>query len=87
MAQFLVKRLDHRLDLSPQQEAEIEKILERGQQRISAVWGEARPRVRQEIERTNAEIERLLTPEQRVEFQKIKMRIGHRGRRGPPSRP
>ena len=87
----MVTRLDRHLDLTPEQRKQIEAILERRHARINEVWSEVRPRVRREIEQTNEEIARVLTAEQRVEFEKMKMRLGprhrrhHRGHReGPP---
>ncbi len=81
-AEFMTKRLDRRLDLSPQQERQVAAIIERGQQRMFRVWGNVHPQIRQEIERTNAEIAQILTPEQRAKFDQVKMRMAPR-HRGP----
>jgi heavy-metal resistance protein len=82
-AAFLMQRLDHRLDLTPQQEAEVTKILEKHQQRMRAVWTNVNPQLGREIEETNAEIERILTPGQRAKFADVKMRLmPRRDRRG-----
>jgi Spy/CpxP family protein refolding chaperone len=44
-----------------------------------------RPQVRQELDATNAEIETVLTPEQKTKFSNLRMRIGARWRdRGSP---
>ena len=77
-AEFLMKRLDRRLDLTPQQERQVTIILQNGELRIGNVWGKVGPQIRQEIERTNSEIERVLTPEQRVKFAEIKMKMSPR---------
>ena len=74
-ASFFVDRLDHRLHLTPQQRKEVERIIAQRQDRIRYIWESVRPQVRQEINQTNAEIERVLTPEQRVEFEKVRMRL------------
>ena len=85
----MIGRLDHQLDLSAGQRTEIEKILERRHQRIMKLTEDMRPRIGVEIEQANAEIERVLTPEQRRKFQDVKIRLGPmmhhegRGRRGP----
>jgi periplasmic protein CpxP/Spy len=86
-AHFMVERLDRRLDLTDEQEKKIEEIIARRHARIEQVWGSVRPRVRAEIDATNDEIAKILTPEQRVAFEKIKMRVNggrppgrHRGR-------
>jgi len=56
--------------------------------RIDAVMGAVRPQVRQELDVTNAEIEKILTPDQRTQFAKMRMRMpgGRRGM-GPPPPP
>jgi Spy/CpxP family protein refolding chaperone len=74
-AHMLMERLDRRLDLTDAQEKQIEAIIARRHERMNAIWAEARPRVHAEIEATNVEIARVLTPAQRVEFEKIKMRV------------
>jgi hypothetical protein len=81
-AEFMMKRLDRSLDLTPQQEVEITSILQRHHQRIGAVWTGVRPQLRREVEQTNAEIQRVLTPEQRTKFEGIKMRLMPRERHG-----
>ena len=72
---MLVSRLDRRLDLTDDQEKKIEAIIARRHERMNAIWAQARPRVHAEIEATNNEIAQVLTPEQRVKFEKIKMRV------------
>lgn len=79
----MAARLDRHLDLTDEQRTQIEAILERRHSRINSLWSEVRPHVRREIEQTNQEIARVLTPEQRARFEKMKMRLGphHRGPR------
>ena len=85
----MINRLDRHLDLSDQQRSEIQTILERRHEKIEKVWAGIQPTVRSEIDQANAEIERLLTPEQRQKFQRLRMRLGPRmhregrGRKGP----
>lgn len=73
----MVNRLDHRLDLTDAQRAEVEAIIKRRHAHIDALWNGVRPQVRAEIERTNEEIAKVLTPEQRVRFERMRMRMGH----------
>ena len=75
-AHIMLSRLDRHLDLTDDQEKKIDEILRRRHDRITEMWEGVRPQVSKEIEATNAEIERLLTPEQREKFQKMKMRLG-----------
>ena len=81
----IVHHLDRELRLTPQQHTQIEAIIGRGHTRITAVWSSVHPRIHAEIERTNAEIEKILTPEQRRKFATMKMRFGpHVERRMAP---
>ena len=82
VADFMVKRLDRSLDLTPQQEAQVTRNLHAHHERIGAVWSGLRPQLRREVDQTNAEIERVLTPEQRKKFSGLKMRLMPRERRG-----
>ena len=79
-ATMMARHLDLRLDLTDAQRAQVESILLRRHARIDEVWSGARPRVRAEIDAANAEIARVLTPEQREKFETMKMRMGHRRR-------
>jgi Spy/CpxP family protein refolding chaperone len=67
---MMLRHLDLRLDLTDAQHAQVEKILDRHHAHI-----------RGEIDGANAEIERILTPEQRRRFAKMRMHLGH-----PPGR-
>lgn len=71
----LVNRLDRRLDLTDAQRAQVEAIVKRRHQRIDGIWDAARPQVRAEIDGANEEIARVLTPEQRARFEKMRMRL------------
>ncbi|HVR41543.1 MAG TPA: hypothetical protein VMU84_20780 [Thermoanaerobaculia bacterium] len=82
--EFLLNRLDSRLDLTDQQRSQIAKILERRHERMNAIWAATHPRIRAEVEQTNAEIAAVLTPEQREKFEKLKMRLMPRRRGGEP---
>lgn len=73
--QTLLNRLDRQLDLTDRQRAEIRKIIVQRHDRIERMWANVRPQMRAEIERTNAEIERVLTPEQREKFQALRLHM------------
>lgn len=74
-ADFITRRLDKRLHFTDQQRAQVIAIIDRHQKRITGIWAGVRPAVRQEVESANVEINQVLTPEQRVEFAKIRMRV------------
>jgi Spy/CpxP family protein refolding chaperone len=87
----IVEHLDESLQLTPQQREQVEKIMERHHQRMREISEGMRPRMRQEIDAANREVESLLTPEQRKKFEKMKMRMrfgqrpgGRRRGNGPP---
>ena len=77
-AHAMLQGLDRHLDLTDQQEEAIRKILESRHEHMSTA-------MRTEIEQTNAEIERVLTPAQREKFKELRLRLGprmhHEGRR------
>jgi hypothetical protein len=77
----IVKRLDGELHFTDQQRAQVTQILQARQQRINALMTGVRPRIRAEIDQTNVEIAKILTPEQRTKFEQMKMRV-HRPRNG-----
>ena len=77
MSALILRRLDHELDLTPQQHNAVKQILDAREQRVNALMANVRPQIRQQIDAANAEIEKVLTPEQRVKFQQ--MRIRRRG--------
>ena len=61
---MMIHHLDMRLDLTDAQRAEIEKILARHHEALVT-----------ELDKANVEIERVLTPEQRARFAKMRMRL------------
>ncbi len=67
---MMLSRLDKHLDLNDAQEAQIRTIFERRHKQMV-----------EEIATTNTEIERVLTPEQREKFKRMRMHLaGRRGR-------
>ena len=87
IASRIVERLDRKLDFTPQQKQQITIIVMSHGQRMDAIRSNIRPQMRQEIDAANSEISAVLTPDQRVKFDKLRMRLGpRRGRPGPPSR-
>lgn len=77
-ARHIVDRLDRELHLDAAQKVGIQKIVDEHHGRIEAAWNNVRPQVHREIAATNVEIERLLTPEQRETFKRMKMRMDSR---------
>lgn len=87
-ADRMADNLGRELQLSPQQRAQVQQIIENHRAKIDAAMSSVRPQVRQEIDATNKEIESILTAEQRKKFEALRMRMGARRRdRGSTSRP
>jgi Spy/CpxP family protein refolding chaperone len=88
VARRIVDRLDHELHLTPQQKAQVQQIIDRHHVRIEALMRGVRPQIRQEIDASNAEIEKILTPDQRAKFSRMRMRMpGGRHEMPPPPPP
>jgi hypothetical protein len=61
-----------RIGVSPEQRAEIDRILEHRREELDAFWAEAGPRLRAITEETREEVKALLTPEQRETFNRLR---------------
>lgn len=57
------------LNLTPQQQAQRDSILEQGRAKMDAFWKEHGPAMRTVADSTRAQIDRILTPEQRARVQ------------------
>ncbi len=73
-AGLFVERLERRLDLRPEQAAEIEAILDRTHEAAAEMRRDLRPRVEELMERTADEIRAVLTAEQREAFDLLRRR-------------
>lgn len=71
----MVNRLARHLDLDDAQRQKVTAIIERHHARINSFFSDVRPRVREEIEQANREIDAVLTPEQRKKFEQVKMHL------------
>jgi len=65
-------RLLAELDLSAEQRARVDSVLERRRREMEAFWDTTGPRVRQIVDTTRAEIRQLLTPAQREEYDRLR---------------
>ncbi len=80
----MADHLGRELALSPSQKTQIQAIIEHHHAKIETVTNNVRPQIRQELDATNAEIDTVLTPEQRTKFASLRMRMEahRRDRRG-----
>jgi Spy/CpxP family protein refolding chaperone len=74
-----------RVEMSSEQRAAIDSILERRSDRMRAIWREVRPRMDAVTDSARSEIMDVLTPEQRAEYERRleerrRDRDGHEGR-------
>ena len=76
--------LADRLDLTPEQRARVEAVLERRHGEIKEFWRESGPRLRTIVDSTHVEIRSVLTASQREEFESVvaERRARHEARHG-----
>jgi len=63
--------LDRRLDLSPEQNARIERVMHEGQERVKEIWSLVGPEMQAELRGVREEIRRELTQDQRRRFDEL----------------
>jgi len=83
----IVDHLDRELHLSSQQKTDVQRVIDQHHARIDAVMNGIQPQVRGELDAANAEIDKILTPQQREQFSKMRMRMRGARRHGPPPPP
>jgi hypothetical protein len=66
-----LRRAQRDLALTPEQRAQIDEILARSQERSREIMEPVAPRLREEIQRTREEFRKVLTAEQRTNFDSI----------------
>lgn len=70
--------LKRHLDLTPQQEAQVDRILADSRAESMALHREMKPRMLAMLNRTHARISAVLTPRQRAEFERFHQRRHNR---------
>lgn len=63
--------LDRRLNLSPEQNARIERAMHEGQERVKEIWSLVGPEMQAELRAVREEIRRELTQDQRQRFDEL----------------
>jgi Spy/CpxP family protein refolding chaperone len=84
MKSWMLARLDHRLNLTPEQHARIDTVLTRREADIRALMSATRPRFDSIATRTRSEIQAVLTPEQQQKFAEITKQMDARRGAGHP---
>lgn len=75
-----VQRLTRDLALTPEQAAQIDQIMKESQQRMRDLWEPVAPKAQEEMDRSRAAVDAVLTEEQRARMEELFKR------RGPPGR-
>jgi Spy/CpxP family protein refolding chaperone len=78
----LLERLDEVLRLTPDQHAQVEQIFESRRKELEAVQDDVIARAQKEQQELQAEIRKVLTPEQQARFDKWLAETPRGGRRG-----
>lgn len=86
-ARHVVDRLDKELHLTDAQKTSIQHIVDQHHARIDASWNSVRTQVRSEVDAANAEIETVLTPEQKTKFREMRANFDKRRRHFGGPRP
>ena len=80
----MMRRLENRLDLTPEQRTRIEVLIRESQQRLRDMWDPIAPRAEEELRHLHRGIELELTPPQRAQFKTL-LSQPSRGPRTPGS--
>jgi Spy/CpxP family protein refolding chaperone len=83
----MMRRLENRLDLTPEQRTRIEVLIRESQQRLRDMWDPIAPRAEEELRHLHHGIELELTPPQRAQFKTLLSQPAHSPRTPGSSRP
>ena len=71
MRMEFLRRVQRELKLTPQQQEQVHKILEEGQERTRKLTEPIAPQLREELRKTRENMRAVLTPEQQVHFDQL----------------
>jgi hypothetical protein len=66
-----LQQLNEKLQLTPEQYTNIQKIISEGQEKNRAIWTNCAPQMREVIMETHKQIREQLTPEQKKNFEEL----------------
>jgi Spy/CpxP family protein refolding chaperone len=84
MQKRLADRITGELDLTPDQRQQLEAMLPRHEAAFDSLRTEMDARLRTLLDASAAEVEQILTPEQKAKWATIRRRMGERGPPPPP---
>jgi Spy/CpxP family protein refolding chaperone len=77
--QVFIQRVRNELDLTPDQSAQVDQIMRDSHKRMQKLYEPLQPEAREETRRVRQEIQAILTPQQKKEFnEKFKRRQSNR---------
>jgi len=82
------RKMQKQLDLAPEQQAQIDRLMQESQERVKPLWDQIGPQMDAELKRVRQEVNKVLTPEQRKKMNDL-MRHGRKreGASSPNRRP
>ena len=86
MPEHIVERMRRELDLTAEQQTQIERILAKHHGAMESIRTEVEPRVEAQLDSMRREIDAVLTAEQAARWSEHFKRIGRHGPRGEPGR-
>ncbi len=84
LSREFVLSLESQLRLSPAQRDQVNRLMTEGQERIRALREGIDPEIRTEMQKTHEQIQAVLTPEQREQFQRLMKQRLLRRTESPP---
>lgn len=80
------RKMQRQLDLAPEQQEQIDKIMKDSQERVRPLWDQIGPQMGAELKRVRQEVAKVLTPEQRKKMNEL-MRHGRKSEKEQPGGP
>ncbi len=74
----MVKRLSHKLDLTPEQKTKVAAIFEAKKEKIDALFAEGRPKFDKIRAETREEIRKILNPDQIKKYEELEAKMEER---------
>lgn len=75
-----LERLEAKLNLTPEQKQQVDRILKESQERMKQLWAGIEPQAKEEYKRTRKEISEILTPEQNEKYKAMRRDRGGDGK-------
>ncbi len=75
MAEHITKRIDRDLHLTAEQRSQVAKIVDHRVSAFKSILNEAYPRIKEQFELMHVEVTPLLTPEQKLKWEKRHKRV------------